>query len=1478
MANALWGATGELQDWFVQWSSLSPGARVDIVAQPVCMGSDGGLACLFPCGTRTRFRGLALPPGVDTFSIFGALVVETGDVPVLDCDDLSLVLSFPPVSADDCKNVTEVCAGMGIATYGFEHLGLKVVVANELRPKLAAAYECLHDSVPVVVGDVCQGETIHQMWQKHGRSTLLFGGFACQPFSRGGVQQGVLDARTQTFRGTLKAGLMLRSPVIMMECVPEASNNSYIRRELELFCRQCRFHCVETQLALEDCWVSRRSRWWVILTAQLLGPVPLSRPPHFPFPLQVKQVLPKYLDLDPEELEQLRLGSEECRQFLRFVPSLPDLFLHASGQAPTALHSWGSQVVGCSCECRLTGFSESLLQQRGIYGVLVPCEGEIDVGHCKVPAVRHIHPTELALLTCVPLPKQWPADLRLAVCGLGQQATPLQSLWVAGHVTYWLEKLKCGSSTLDVWKAMDSLRAQVLESSKKLFGTPSSPRLFCCPSLPVSPVEMTGDGVLPVELDVEPQVPVHQTDDLPPWRLVQHHGDSSAFTIVERSGLHEVQVVTHDAPVSVEQVCQAESALHLMTEHVDVVDCATGKSLAHNELVNGKAVLILRSIRVGENWQYDEPSAAPTQLDLPAEYDFVPPTESEHPMDGSVVDCDDYDAIVVGSLDMVTLTVDEHNRLMEIMDGFGVSLDPLCKLDAAGFLAVVPPSLNSLHVVECLCRREIPSNLRLEILDRQAQLWSDDEIRFHLQQILLQVETVDQGFVDPLLAAEMIRNPRSTLLSQWAASWDGELSSVCAVLWISGHWIPIKCTWSQDVMQVVSWDNTQPQPRELTRFCDALCAAVGVGRFVLRVEHRQFEVQDCCGVCAVRYLDHLIRGKMLPSSYEEVVHLHNVGRSFFVSHLLAKQFVPRPWIWGNGLDAQTKTRLGDLLSAHGVPNAQIETRIHLVTQSLGVSQLVGILAGSSPWRSLKSAANSARPVVQLVLKEELQQQVAKKMEQGSIGKKSKRQTTLKPPTVPVALDPLKLAVDVGTFESAAGSALRQLSVSQIGPVAEGVVVCNMASAGAFLRADQPVNKLALALVIVDASDKDLPSKLQWEQTRVAMRCAANGEPLLALVHIVQLGGVEVKQARGKLATELPAADVTCVKASVYRDQIDCSWPDFCKSPIRYLLAHLLPLRVCDSCGEMAQPECRCWHPTGDDIQDPILDVWRRQWLNLQFKPTSNEDASIFLVNFRFLHSLEEAVLRCSGRGGIYLEPRSVDARNATLDYQVVWVQRADHAEIDRICQCNPLAIGAARVGSRLGVRVRTADASTLGSQLKPGSVYLASGTRIEYEVGPLPYGLDRVALSKMFSAWGWHARPLHPIRALHGAAGAVWLVQSCGDPPSQVVSLKHGDVVISKVGPKQPTSSETPVSVVSSSTTLELCQVKVSENKESGSGVDPWLLKDPWAQAVVSMPHGADQTAEALKQVEARVEQNVLAKLPVQSMHDDAVRILSPPL
>lgn len=58
-------------------------------------------------------------------------------------------------------------------------------------------------------------------------------------------------------------------------------------------------------------------------------------------------LLPAPMLLQPEHLAQLELTGEELELFLTYQPRLSKLFLNRSGKAPTALHSWGSQVTAC---------------------------------------------------------------------------------------------------------------------------------------------------------------------------------------------------------------------------------------------------------------------------------------------------------------------------------------------------------------------------------------------------------------------------------------------------------------------------------------------------------------------------------------------------------------------------------------------------------------------------------------------------------------------------------------------------------------------------------------------------------------------------------------------------------------------------------------------------------------------------------------------------------------------------------------------------------------------------------------------------------------------------------------------------------------------------------------------------------------------------------------------------------------------------
>ena len=91
-----------------------------------------------------------------------------------------------------------------------------------------------------------------------------------------------------------------------------------------------------------------------------------------PGPSVPMDLLPAPMLLQPEHLAQLELTGEELELFLTYQPRLSKLFLNRSGKAPTALHSWGSQVTKCECLCRSSGFHHETLMSRGLYGIRFP--------------------------------------------------------------------------------------------------------------------------------------------------------------------------------------------------------------------------------------------------------------------------------------------------------------------------------------------------------------------------------------------------------------------------------------------------------------------------------------------------------------------------------------------------------------------------------------------------------------------------------------------------------------------------------------------------------------------------------------------------------------------------------------------------------------------------------------------------------------------------------------------------------------------------------------------------------------------------------------------------------------------------------------------------------------------------------------------------------------------------------------------------
>ena len=165
---------------------------------------------------------------------------------------------------------------------------------------------------------------------------------------------------------------------------------------------------------------------------------------------------------------------------------------------------------------------------------------------------------------------------------------------------------------------------------------------------------------------------------------------------------------------------------------------------------------------------------------------------------------------------------------------------------------------------------------------------------------------------------------------------------------------------------------------------------------------------------------------------------------------------------------------------------------------------------------------------------------------------------------------------------------------------------------------------------------------------------------------------------------------------------------------------------------------------------------------------------------------------------------------------------------------------------------------------------MAAGPREEFELGPVPYGLDRHMVAKLCQSWGWAAKPINPARSAPNGLGTIWLLRACTSPPSSVFSLKGGEVVVSKVGSKSSDNVST-TGIVASSATMQLCSLP----SVSDSAVDLVFQNDPWASAVGKM--GKTQVtqlepAASFRQVEERIERAVLAKLP-SHFHRDSMEI-----
>ena len=459
-----WGDHGKVTDLFVpDWKTLQTGKRISIVidvdtwSEKVCLGR------VFPGEQVVRVVG-EVPYEACGFPRLTVLdVCVVGLCPLtLAVDSSSAVLMHPPMDLDDLSNYVEVCAGMACSSFGFEHAGFRPRVAVELQPKLADLHKLIRPDVATIQGDVSDPKITQRVWDSCPAAGSMMSGISCQPYSRGGSMGGALDSRAMTLPSVLRMAYLLQIKLLFIECVVPARTNGFVRQHLRALHEELGFHVNDATFRLEDVWASCRYRWWVIASHPALGQVDLPPMPSGNA-LTVRALIPFLRDWPVDDLAQLILTNEEVRQFTMTGKHLRAYGVNMDQKLPTALHSWGNQCQACACECRTGGLSESLLSSKGIYAQLFPVQVD------GVWMWRHLHCMELALLTGVPPKLSWSNDQRLNLAAVGQQASPLQALWVGSHALLHVQRLLDLPSVVDPLDRLSSFKTVLLAQANELY-------------------------------------------------------------------------------------------------------------------------------------------------------------------------------------------------------------------------------------------------------------------------------------------------------------------------------------------------------------------------------------------------------------------------------------------------------------------------------------------------------------------------------------------------------------------------------------------------------------------------------------------------------------------------------------------------------------------------------------------------------------------------------------------------------------------------------------------------------------------------------------------------------------------------------------------------------------------------------------------------------------------------------------------------
>ena len=1444
---------------------LKEGRRTNLVADILIHDSSGGHICRSQIRRQQFILQADLPLEVSKVTILNARISQIRG-PICIIDSSATVLQHRPMQASDLFRLVETCTGLGSLGCGAEFAGFKVVAQNDLLHSFCDHLQGAPGRNPstVIAGDICKLDTMVKLHAASDGAKALAFGFSCQPFSTLGDMKEGDDDRSSTLSFGLYCGYLLQMGLIVMECTPKAPASRFVKVCLQYFEQVTGFTKSEALLELADIWPSRRRRWWCILNHPAFGKIHINPMPKLSKSPVISDVLPMFLQLSAEEYKALQLTPYERQCFQQFAKSPHGCMVDFHSPLDTALHSWGNQCGECHCGCGRK-FSQTRLKEHGIFGALVHDPSKPDDEN-----LRHLSAQEMAILCGFPLQYGWQAPARFLTAGVGQLASSMQSAWVFGQIRRHLFHLKVAGLTdcqpkeilacvcAELFNLRDSMFASSPSVAMELFREAIETMLF--PSgheaHQMRPLNCLDVEVLPERIPSNPPADTSDSGNVgekqaDPEDIHMNTADAQQLALVPISQSPLTNVAQEVAYLK--QCCAAELVLSTTEVHphdTAIWDSSTGGCKLFSSQQSSQSVATPMDFSAS-----DTPSAqVETQVDPQQDHatargceilDFHshPPVCVPEPQFGfqpadlldaqSLLLWDDeaqsFFAIKISPGQTVAdlLKADQSVTLRKeprnFFDAVGQIVSPSTALDHLGWgvlaVALIPPQMPIRTRVNLL-----RTHNRLVALLNQGGAVAFDEMVFYLTAIH---ETQKVGILMPLVIPQLMD------LQQQSIAWIYQIpvgtSSVSAVL-VDNHWMPFVIHNHGESFDVVTVAEGQ-------QVGHLLFHSLAVQYHTVPPVPTQF--RDGCGFQAIAVVLAVIAGTaVVPFSRQKASAWRLLfWQKIYVGHQPYSE--SGQLLLGAAQTPELETAIATLLREHGVASDQVLDREKQVISRLGATPIQQALQSDRPWPAIKALANAASPPFRLIQPAEFQTVVKQRTRtdrQVKLKKQPKTQGSRDPPAA--HFSPGDLVIPEGVFcQMPEGHSLAHLNIRQVHPKAKGVVLCSESEAQPFLSQSQLSSEGLAFLVMAPFSQQlgDLGAILRFPAQSIATI-----EPVLLTAVMLQKGAKTVQRSKPPTQLQVEQVSTRTLKLFVYRDQTPTDWQEIVRKPVKCILDTLQCLQQ----GKVPNCNCPKWH----EEHEPLLDVWQRSFLTLNFSTVKPTDAVLFTCAIRVVEQVAMQLFDMSGSSGIYVEPRSHDGKQHDQSTQTVWLPKHSLQQALAAKSTATVATSLIRVGHRYGLRASTTEAPQLHVQFRPDVPYLPGDSKEEFLVGPLPWGTTRAALVRLFAKWEWVAKPLQPAGRSADSQGLMWLVHATQSPPNSVYTMVHGDVLV--VRQTQAVKHAAPLPAVEASRFTKN-QLRPSEEE--------W---DPWAPAAAKLLSNRAEVSQAqLQSIEASLEQKLTAKL-----------------